>query len=340
MARQWPRCLALPVLKPLFANFPAENILLQFPRATLRIATRASKLALWQSNYIADLIRQVAPQIVVELVHVSTTGDREQSETLRALGSFGVFTREVQLAMLDGRADLAVHSLKDLPTDGPPQLTLAATPVRGLTADALVLPADHALCSALTQLPAGARVGTGSPRRQAQLLYLRPDLKLLEVRGNVDTRLRKLDAREYDALILASAGLTRLGWSSRIHAEIIPPEMYPAVGQGAVGVECRTDDSDLRLLLERITDRPTLSAVTAERSLLSALRAGCHAPLGVETTMTESSLKLEAVVLPLDGSQRWIASASAPVDQAVELGRQVAELLRIQGVDRVLHREL
>lgn len=309
----------------------------QFPRPVLRIATRASKLALWQSNYIADLIREAQPDVRVELVHISTTGDRDQTEKLQTLGSFGVFTREVQLAVLDGRADMAVHSLKDLPTDGPPELTLAATPIRAATHDALILPAGQAHCASIRDLPPQARVGTGSPRRQAQLRYLRPDLQLSEVRGNVDTRLRKLDTDEYDALILAAAGLTRLGLADRIHTQIAPPEMYPAVGQGAVGVECRTDDADLRTLLAMITDAPTLSAVTAERSLLSSLRAGCHAPLGVETRVTGDTMHLEAVVLPLDGSNRWTANASANVSQATELGKQVAELLKAQGVDQVLH---
>ncbi len=311
----------------------------QFPRPSLKIATRASQLALWQSNYIADLIRQAAPEVQVELVHVSTTGDRDQTETLRSLGSFGVFTREVQLAILDGRADMAVHSLKDLPTDGPPQLTLAATPARALAYDALILPADHVQRLSLADLKPNARIGTGSPRRQAQLLFLRPDLQLSEVRGNVDTRLRKLDAGDYDALVLAAAGLTRLGLANRIHTEIVPPDMYPAVGQGAVGVECRTDDADLRILFESITDQSTLAAVTAERSLLSALRAGCHAPLGVQTRVIGETLELEAVVLQLDGQQRWLASASANVSQAIELGQQVAELLKAQGVDHVLQSE-
>ena len=309
----------------------------QFPRPTLRIATRSSQLALWQSNYIADLIRKAAPEVHVELVHVSTTGDRDQTETLRALGSFGVFTREVQLAVLDGRADLAVHSLKDLPTDGPAELTLAATPVRGLTHDALIVPVHNKQIASIEDLPANAKVGTGSPRRQAQLRFLRPDLQLSEVRGNVDTRLRKLDSGEYDALILAAAGLTRLGWAERIRTEIAPPSMYPAVGQGAVGVECRTDDADLRTLLAKITHLPTLMSVTAERSVLATLRAGCHAPLGVTTTVHDGDIRLDAVVLPLDGSRRWMASASGRLDDATRLGRQVAGLLIDQGVNAVLH---
>lgn len=303
---------------------------------TVRIATRASNLALWQANHIADLIRQTAPTVIVELVHVSTTGDRDQTERLRDLGSFGVFTREVQNAVLDGRADVAVHSLKDLPTEPVPGLVLAATPARGATADALVLPAGTTGRASVRSLSVGARVGTGSPRRQAQLRFLRDDLILSEVRGNVETRLRKLDEGHYDALVLAAAGLTRLGLANRISSELAPPEMFPAVSQGAVGVECRTNDESVRRILAQITDRPTLAAATAERSLLSTLRAGCHAPLGVSTTVQGDSLQLEAVILPQDGSLRWMACAMARAEDAVKLGQQVAELLLAQGADRVL----
>lgn len=323
---------SLPVTpsRPLFELFMSP--------APLRIATRASQLALWQSNYVADLLRQAAPGREVVLVEVSTTGDRDQNETLRALGSFGVFTREVQAAILDGRADLAVHSLKDLPTDVVEGLALGAVPPRAPEYDALILPTGSALSPCLEALPQGARVGTGSPRRQAQLKRLRPDLVLSEVRGNVDTRLRKLDSGEYDALILAAAGLTRLGWAGRITAELQPPQMYPAVGQGAIGVECRSDDGRLQELLGRLTDCHTLARVLAERSLLATLRAGCHAPLGVSTRIDGAQLFLEAVVLPLYGTARWTAAASGSVAAPAELGVTVAELLLAQGVERVLGR--
>lgn len=303
---------------------------------TIRIATRSSNLALWQANYIADLIRNADATATVELVHVSTAGDRDQTERLRDMGSFGVFTREVQNAVLDGRADVAVHSLKDLPTDAVPGLVLAATPPRGLTADALVLPQGSSLEPKLQALPQGAKVGTGSPRRQAQLRYLRPDLVLEEVRGNVETRLRKLDEGQYDALVLAAAGLTRLGLGHRISCELAPPDMFPAVSQGAVGVECRADDHAVRRLLALITDQPTLAAATAERSLLNTLRAGCHAPLGVATTLRDDSIQLEAVILPHDGSHRWMASATAGKGEAVSLGQKVAEMLLAQGAGQVL----
>jgi hydroxymethylbilane synthase len=306
---------------------------------TIRIATRASNLALWQANHIADLIRRAAPDVAVELVHVSTTGDRDQTERLRDLGSFGVFTREVQNAVLDGRADVAVHSLKDLPTEPVPGLVLAATPERGLTPDALVLPVGSTLIASIEALPQQARVGTGSPRRQAQLRFLRSDLVLSEVRGNVETRLRKLDEGGYDALVLAAAGLTRLGLANRISCLLAPPVMFPAVSQGAVGVECRSSDDAVRHVLAAITDPATLTAATAERSLLLTLRAGCHAPLGVATRIEGDLLHLEAVILPLDGSHRWMASAAAPVADATRLGQEVAELLLKQGVERVLRHE-
>lgn len=303
---------------------------------TIRIATRASNLALWQANHIADLIRRAAPTVTVELVHVSTTGDRDQTERLRDLGGFGVFTREVQTAVLDGRADVAVHSLKDLPTEPVPGLVLAATPERGLTADALVLPTGSTLTPTIQALPQGARVGTGSPRRQSQLRFLRTDLVLGEVRGNVETRLRKLDEGDYDALVLAAAGLTRLGLAERISSLLAPPLMFPAVSQGAVGVECRESDDPVRQILSAITDQTTLAAASAERSLLSTLRAGCHAPLGVSTSVQADSIQLEAVILQHDGSHRWMASAVAPIADAVALGQQVAQLLLDQGADRVL----
>jgi len=305
---------------------------------TVRIATRASQLALWQAQHISDLLTFAVPELNVEIVHVSTTGDRVQTTALSEFGGVGVFTREVQHALLDGRADIAVHSLKDLPTEPTAGLTLAAVPRREVRFDALVLPATarHAITDVM-QLPPEARIGTGSLRRQAQLRHLRPDLRVEEVRGNVDTRLKKLDAGEYDALILAAAGLTRLGWGDRITTRLEPPVMFPAVGQGAIGIECRANDSSVIHLLSRLTDQTAWTEVTAERSLLAALRAGCHAPLGVLTHHVGNALQLEAVVLSPDGTQRWSVTASLPADRAVELGREVARQLVAQGVDAVLH---
>lgn len=253
------------------------------PPRTIRIATRSSRLALWQAEHVAALLKAAAPDVPVEIIHVSTIGDRDLTEPLRNMGAFGVFTREVQKVVLDGYADLAVHSLKDLPTDHVEGLCLGAVPGRGPVFDTLVMPASAAAGAGWDSIPQQARIGTGSPRRQAQVKHARPDVELLEIRGNVETRLRKLDAGEYDAIILAVAGLERLGLEGRITQPLQPPVMFPAVGQGALGLECRADDGWLRDILLRINDGRTLAAVTAERSLLSDLRAGCHAPLGVFT---------------------------------------------------------
>lgn len=296
-------------------------------RLTLRIATRSSALALWQANHVAARIAEVAPDVTTEIIHVTTTGDRDQSGSLRSFGGLGVFTREVQKAVLEGRADLAVHSLKDLPTDSTPGLVIAAVPPREETADALVLPSGTTGDFELSALPQGAKIGTGSLRRRAQLLHLRPDLVLEEARGNVDTRLRKLDGGEFHALILAAAGLKRLGLESRISQRLMPPTMYAAVGQGALGIECREGDVLTLEVLSGLDDRPTHVRATAERSLLNRLRAGCHAPVGVETRIDNAGLHLEGIVLSPDGRQRLVAKGDRADADAVALGNQVADRL-------------
>ncbi len=351
------------------------------PLSPIRIATRASRLAMWQAQHVSDLIKAAAPDCVVEIVPLSTIGDRDKTEALTQLGGAGgtgVFTREIQAALLDGRGDLAVHSLKDLPTEPTKGLTLAAVPTRGAMFDVLVLPTGKLAASALTHmgltrnptsepggvspriddetgnnfdedfeddpqaelefilstLPPNARIGTGSPRRKAQLLNVRPDLQFQEARGNVETRLRKLDDGEFDALILAEAGLTRLELAGRISAPLQPPCFYPAVGQGALGIECRTHDTPLREILTQLIHRPTMHSVIAERTVLKALRAGCHAPLGVWSRFEKGNLLLTAVVLSLDGTQRLEAENAAEVSSkgdAVALGEAVAETLLAEG---------
>ncbi len=287
---------------------------------------------MWQARHVSRLLQQTNPSLTVEIVEVSTTGDRVLSQPLRDFGGLGVFTREVQAAVLDGRADLAVHSLKDLPTETHPELELGAIPERGATADALVLPSGgEPIDGSPLPLPSGARVATGSPRRQAQLLRHRRDLQLLEVRGNVETRLRKLDAGEFDAMILASAGLIRLGLEQRISRPLTAPLMYHAVGQGALGIECRRDDEVTRNLLAKLTDPPTWAAATAERSLLATLRAGCHAPVGVSCRCAGQELQMEAIVLTLDGRKSWVAAARGSVNKPAALGKTVAGLLSDQG---------
>lgn len=293
---------------------------------------------------MAALIKQHEPSRVVELIELSTLGDRDQSASLVEFGGIGVFTREVQRAVLDGRADVAVHSLKDLPTDAAPGLVLAGVPARGAVADVLVLPAGMQVPvldavgpdDLLQLLPEKARVGTGSLRRRAQLLHVRPDLHMLDVRGNVETRLRKLDAGEYDALVLAAAGLQRLDLQERISAELGPPLLFHAVGQGALGLECREDDAPTRSLLEQLSDPDTLAKVTAERQLLAELRAGCHAPVGVETSVEGQSLHIKAVVLSADGVQRLEADRRGAVTDAARLGGELAQAMIAQGADRLI----
>ena len=298
--------------------------------SVIRIATRSSKLALWQAEYVSGLITDASPETSVEIVHITTTGDSNQTDALRQFGGTGVFTREVQTSVLNKETEIAVHSLKDLQTESVDGLTLAGVPERAPTADALLLPGGRQIES-LNELATGASIGTGSPRRQAQLLHVRRDLEMREIRGNVDTRIRKLDEGQFDAIILAEAGLTRLGLADRISLRLQPPQVFAAVGQGAIGIECRTDDSDTMNVLHKITDNQVLCRVTAERSLLSALRAGCHAPLGAESPVVDDQLTLTGVLLSLDGQQRLEVQASGDATDPTAIGRAVAEQLVEQG---------
>lgn len=297
----------------------------------LRLGTRGSPLARWQAEWTAAELRRLGSE--VELVPISTRGDREQVGPIGAIGTQGVFTKELQRALLDGQIDLAVHSLKDLPTEPVDGLALAAVPARGPIGDCLVSPRHPTL----DDLPQGAVVGTGSQRRRAQLLHVRPDLKLVDVRGNVDTRLRKVTEGEYAALVLAEAGLVRLGLDANI-AQILPKSiMLPAVGQGALGIEARTDDAGTRTVLAKLDDAATHRAVDAERSLLHALRGGCLAPVGAWGRIeADGLLHLRAVVLKADGSERLLVDRSAPPHEAVALGAAAAEELLKQGAARLI----
>lgn len=304
--------------------------------ATLRLATRSSRLALWQAEHVRGLLTVAAPELRVELVEVSTVGDRDRDSRLAEMGGQGVFTREVQAALLDGRADVAVHSLKDLPTETAAGLVLAGVPPRAAKWDVFLLPAGRTAASP-AELPAGARVATGSLRRRAQLLHARPDLVMCEVRGNVETRLRKLDAGEFDVLILAEAGLERLGLADRISGRLTPPQVYPAVGQAALGLECRDDDARACALLGRISCPTALAEVLAERACLRALRAGCHAPVGALATWRDGGeLEFEAVVLSTDGRERLHVSRRDSAVNPEDMGRDAADELFSLGAARLL----
>jgi hydroxymethylbilane synthase len=288
---------------------------------TLRIATRGSRLALWQAETVRSLLLARRPSLVVELVIVQSTGDVNRTDPLHKIGGMGLFTKEVQDAVLDRRADLAVHSLKDLPTENPKELVLAAVPERGPTEDVLLAPKHRTLA----RLPKGARVATSSLRRRAQLLRLRPDLQIAEVRGNVETRIRKLTDGEFDAMILAAAGLERLGLLEHVTERFTADRMLPAVGQGALGIECRTDDEPVRSLLEEIDHHASHDAVRAERSFLRTLQGGCQLPIGGLATFHEGAILLRGNVTSADGDGQYNGEWEG--DDPIEVGRSLAEQL-------------
>ncbi|MDH3716508.1 MAG: hydroxymethylbilane synthase [Planctomycetota bacterium] len=291
----------------------------------IRIGTRGSSLARWQAEWVADQLNR--RDVPTDLVVVSTLGD-QRSGPIASLDERGVFTKSIQEALLGRRIDLAVHSLKDLPTEPVPGLGLAAVPARESCADVLVSRAGVDV----EQLPAHSVVGTGSLRRAAQLKHWRADLEVQDIRGNVETRLEKLDAGQYDAVVLAAAGLTRLGLAGRI-SQVLPPEkMLPAVGQGALGLEARADDQQVLSAVSSLDDAATHQAVVAERALLAALRGGCLAPVGAWARLTEEGvLLLDAVVLDPEGRQRLTVTVDGPPAECTALGQQAAEQLLSQG---------
>lgn len=299
---------------------------------TLRIGTRGSPLALWQAHHVRDLLHGLAAAPPVELIEIQTTGDQVQNVPLAHLGGEGVFTKEIQRALLDGRVDLAVHSLKDLPTVPVAGVVLAAVPRRGPSGDVLVSTRHRRF----DDLPRGATVATSSLRRRAQARHRRPDLNLVDIRGNVETRLRKLEEQALDAIILAEAGLVRLGLRERITEVLDPAWMLAAVGQGALGLECRADDAVTRAFLGPLNDAETLAAVRAERSLLRSLGGGCQVPLGTQTRVVGGLLTLRGAVLEPNGTGRIEAEMSGSVDDAEPLGERLAAVLLAAGAGRFL----
>jgi len=306
-----------------------------------RIGTRGSVLALTQTGQVADRLRALGHTVVVETI--STRGDESVGTPIARLGGDGVFVRELEQALREGRIDAAVHSLKDLPTADVPDLELACIPARATPFDALVGPPG----TTLGTLPAGAVVGTSSIRRVLQVRALRPDLDVRPVRGNVDTRLRRLDEGACDALVLAAAGLERMGLADRIATLLEPPDFWPAVAQGALVVQIRSADDRSRSVLAPLDDLPTRRAVQAERHCLAALAGGCLAPIGAWARRDEAgSLLLGGCVLEstADGARRIVAEGAAPADggfaevSARELGRHVADALRAAGADEMLRR--
>ncbi len=304
------------------------------PRRAIRIGTRGSHLARWQAGWVADRLRALHPGLEVELVEIKTQGDRDRNSPLAAIGGTGLFTKEIQRALLDSSVELAVHSLKDLPTEGPDGLVLGAVPAREDAADALIAPIHRTLDA----LPDGATVGTGSLRRRAQLLHARPALRVVDVRGNVETRLNQALQGGLDAVVLAEAGLRRLGLDGHVTERLGPPRFLPAVGQGALGIECREDDAETRALLAPLDDPPTRRAVLAERRALAELEGGCMIPMAAWGRDTDEGLALDAAVFDPEGRERVFASLIGPPDDPDDLGRRVARALRDQGAERLLER--
>ncbi len=301
-------------------------------KANLIIGTRQSLLALWQSNHIASLLRKQYPDCQVTLKKIVTKGDRILDVPLAQIGGKGLFTKEIETELLDGTVDLAVHSLKDMPTVLPEGLCLTAITTRANVGDAFV----SNQYASFSELPQGAVLGTSSLRRKAQLLAVRPDLKIVDLRGNVDTRLRKLDEGQMDAIILAAAGLERLGHADRIR-EIIPTTVcLPAVGQGALAIECRSDNKEVRDMLAFLNNLPTKQATDAERAFLGLIEGGCQVPIGVHAEVENNNVKIEAVIASLDGSKVLRNNITGPAVNAADLGRKLGQKMLAEGGEQIL----
>jgi hydroxymethylbilane synthase len=300
-------------------------------REKLVIGTRGSKLALWQSEYIKGLVEDITG-LPVELKIIKTTGDKILDVPLAKVGGKGLFTKELEVELMAGTVDLCVHSMKDVPTELPEGLGIAAMPARVDPRDALVSGAGYTL----DNLPQGAKVGTSSLRRIAQVRALRPDVEIVDVRGNLDTRMKKAENGEVDVVILASAGITRMGWADRITGYIPTEQMVSAVGQGAIGIEIREDDAFMADVMDKIADGPTMVCVIAERVVMRKLEGGCQVPIGAYAQLVGDKLVMDAVVGSVAGDRILRAHLEGPADQPIELGElMVAELLEL-GADAIL----
>ena len=298
-------------------------------KSDIRLGTRGSQLALWQSNWVKSELEKTG--LSVELIEIKTEGDIKTG-SLAQIGGQGLFTKRLQVALLNDEIDLAVHSLKDLPTEDHPMLTIAAVPLRETVTDALI----SNRFNNLEELPPQAVIGTGSVRRAAQILHLRPDLVIRDIRGNVDTRLKKLDDEEYDAIILASAGLIRLGFEDRISHTFSTSELVPAVGQGALGLETRSIDADTISQIRYLNDLPSFHRAMAERMMLRTLYAGCLSPVGALAKVEGDQLQLKGAVLSHNGKHKIECEEAGALDQSNSIGKRVAEKLLDEGAAHYL----
>jgi hydroxymethylbilane synthase len=301
-------------------------------RKQIRIGTRKSLLALTQSTWIKEQIEKRNPDIDVELVKIVTTGDKITDVPLAKVGGKGLFVKEIEEAMLRGEIDLAVHSMKDVPAELPDPLFLGVVPRREDPRDAFI----SNTCGSVRELPPAAKVGTSSLRRKAQLFNLRPDLVIEDLRGNLDTRLRKLDEGQFDAIVLATAGLNRLGMSTRVTSFFSPEEMLPAVAQGALGLELRREDPETLGFISFLHDRETAVAVEAERSFLKRLEGGCQVPLGAFAELRDGNLLVTGLIASIDGGTILRRSISGPPENGASLGIQLAEELLGMGGRQIL----
>ncbi len=314
---------------------PNASSTVSSPARTIRIGSRKSQLALVQTYWVQEQLQKHFPDRTFEVQTMSTQGDKILDVALAKIGDKGLFTKELEVGMLQHEIDLAVHSLKDLPTQLPEQLVLGVVTERENPADALVVHAKHQE-QLIDTLPSGAVVGTSSLRRLAQLRHHFPHLAFKDIRGNLNTRLQKLDAGEYDAIILAVAGLHRLGMSDRIH-QVLPAEIsLHAVGQGALGIECRADDTEVLSLLKAIEHIPTRDRALAERAFLRELEGGCQVPIGVNTQLDGDSLTLTGIVASVDGKKVVKDTVTGTAQDAEQVGIELAQLLRQQGAQEIL----
>ena len=300
----------------------------------IRIATRKSALALWQAEHVASLLRALDAVDTVEFVPLSTRGDEILDRSLQKIGGKGLFIKELEVAMQSGHADIAVHSMKDVPADMPEGFTIAAVLERANHADALLSPDGEQL----SDLKHGALIGSSSLRRQAQLKMLRPDLVIQPLRGNVNTRLAKLDQGDYDAIVLAAAGLERLELAARISQQFQPEEMLPAATQGVIGIECLADDARLVRILQILDHDATSRTTAAERAVTATLQASCQSPVASYATICGESLEVTALVALPDGSEVLRDSVSGPATSAASLGHELAERLLVSGARELLER--
>jgi hydroxymethylbilane synthase len=297
----------------------------------LTVGTRGSALALRQTELIVERLRSLNPGLEIEVRIIKTKGDKILDEPLTRIAGKGFFVAEIERALIRGEIDFAVHSMKDLPAEMTEGLVIAAIPEREDPSDALISRGPS-----LHDLPKGARIGTSSPRRQAQLRHFRPDLELVDLRGNLDTRIRRLEEGRFDAVVLAYAGLRRMGWEDRV-TEKLPPEIcLPAVGQGALAVQTREDNAETTELLARLDDAESRAAVTAERSLLSALGGGCQVPIGALGVIEGAALRLRGVVASPDGKRLIRGEVSGDWNKPEGVGRHLADVLVRDGADAIL----